>query len=136
MLSKRKEILQSGGVAALAGAYIQFIVVIAILFLPIIPSYDSGSVRYMPLIFWFRPDTSLGSYLLTFIEFALAILPGALAISAIRRSKIGPLTLYCLLGGYTGLAVGYMNWVWGAYFCPGALFMLLAAVLLMFAHFN
>ncbi len=67
-------------------------------------------------------------FVVLLFEFSLVIVPGGLALNAIRRQKFGLLWLLSLIAGFSSLMMVEINWISGYLFCPGGLILILGGV--------
>jgi hypothetical protein len=134
MLAGRNLFLRGGTTVALVASYLQIGFVVAVLLLPIIPLNTSDGIVYGSILTLFQPPNPLLTYGLLSLEFAMVTLPSVLVISSIRKSKLASVRGYCLVAAFSGFLMTYMNWIFGYFFLPGALLMLMAALLLIFAR--
>jgi hypothetical protein len=117
-------------ILALVGALIQIIVAVGIIFLPIIALCGTDGCRYTSLLSYARLDMPTAGHLLLLLEIALASVPAITIISSIRQRDIRAVRRRCWLGVLSSLIVVYASWIFGLYFLPGGLLMLIAALLL------
>lgn len=133
MLSTRTNLRPIALSIALLGGLIQLAVAVGIFFFPIIALCGSDGCRYTSLLSYLRLDMPVFGLVLTLAELALVAVPGASVLAALRHQNDKLLRVRCWLGGLTSLIIAFASWIFGLYFLPGGLLLLLAALLLTFS---
>jgi hypothetical protein len=121
-------------ILALVGALIQIIVAVSIIFLPIIALCGTDGCRYTSLLSYARLDMPVAGNMLLLLEIVLASVPAIAILSSIRKRDSRAVRRRCWLGVLSSLIVVYASWIFGLYFFPGGLLMLVAALVLTFAR--
>ena len=132
MLSRQMNLRQFAIIAALVGGVLQIVVGAGVFLLPIVGTCGSAGCTYTSLLTYLRIDMPFAGYALVVLELALAVVPGAVVVMAVRRGDSGLVQMRCWIGGVCSLVVAYMSWLFGLYFLPGGVLMLAAGVMLRF----